>query len=98
VKVVLSLRASRAADRLAKRWHEHADDPDVFAREFLEVIELLSTTRSPGSPCPTARHPQLKRLLLKKSYCHVYFKLDERRQLITILQLWDGRRGHLPRL
>jgi len=70
----------------------------LFTRELLDVIELLETTRSPGSPFPTKKHPKLKRLLLRKSRCHVYFEVDEARAVIEIVQIWDGRRGRLPKL
>jgi hypothetical protein len=89
VKAFLSKRAARAADRIAVRWRAHADDPDVFARELLEVID---------SPFPTMKHPALKRMLLKKSGCHLYFEIDEPRQRIQILHVWDSRRARPPKL
>ena len=64
MKAFFSKRAARAAERIDARWRECADDPGVFAREFLEAIELLETNRGPGTPFPTAKHPSLKRVLL----------------------------------
>ena len=98
MKAYLSKRATRVAERIAARWHKAADDPDVFARELLDAVELLETTRSPGSPFPTTTHPGLKRILLPKSRCHLYFEIDERRQRIQILHMWDARRGRPPKL
>ena len=98
MKAFLSKRAARAAERIDARWRDHADDPGVFAREFLETIELLETTRGPGSPFPTPRHPSLKRVLLRKSRCHLYFEIDDRSQTIQILHVWDGRRERTPKL
>jgi plasmid stabilization system protein ParE len=98
VKVIISKRATRAAERIAARWEEHADYRGVFSREFLEAIDLLETTPGPGAPFPTLRHPELKRLLLRKSRCHLYFEIDERRQTIRILHVWDGRRERPPSL
>jgi hypothetical protein len=98
VKAYISKRAARAAERIAARWHERADDPDVFARELLETIELLETTRSPGAMFPTPKHPALKRVLMRKSRCHLYFEIDEAKQMIQILQVWDGRRERSPKL
>lgn len=98
MKVILSKRGSRSVQRISKRWNDHADVPSLFAREFLAVMELLATTRSPGSRYPRPGRPALKRLLLRKSYCHVYFTVDERRQVITILEVWDARRGGPPKL
>jgi len=98
VKAFISKRAAQAAERIAERWRRHAGDPDIFPRELLEAIELLETTRSPGSPFPTPRRPRLKRLLLRKSRCHIYFEVDEPGQTIRILHIWDGRRERPPRL
>jgi len=98
VKAYISKRAARAADRIDSRWRKDADDPGIFAREFLEAVERLETTLGVGSPFPTAAHPSLKRILLPKSRCHVYFEVDERRQTIRIVHLWDGRRERPPKL
>jgi plasmid stabilization system protein ParE len=98
VKAFLSKRAVRAAERIDIRWREHADDGNVFARELLEAIELLETTRGPGSPFPTERHPALKRVSLLKSRCHVYFEINDKQQRIEILHIWDGRRERAPKL
>ena len=98
MKAYISKRAAQAAERIAVRWRRRARDPDIFPRELLEAIELLETTRSPGSPFPTARRPHLKRLLLRKSHCHIYFEIDEPGQMIHILHIWDGRRERPPKL
>ncbi len=98
MKAFLSRRAARAAERIDARWREHADDPGIFARELLEAIEFLETSRGPGSPFPTPKHPLLKRTLLRKSRCHIYFEIDDANQTIYILQIWDGRRERAPKL
>lgn len=98
MKAFVSKRASRAAERIDERWRQNADDPGSFAREFLEAIELLETSRGPGSPFPTEKHPSLKRLLLRKSRCHIYFEIDDSKQMIQILHVWDGRRERAPKI
>ena len=98
MKAFVSKRAAHAAERIDARWREDANYPEVFAREFLEAIEFLETTPGPGSPFPTPRHPMLKRILLRKSRCHIYFEIDVPNQMIQILHVWDGRRKHAPKL
>ena len=98
MKAFLSRRAARAAERIDTRWREHADNPGIFAREFVEAIELLESRDVPGSPYPTAKRPALRRLLLRKSRCHLYFEIDDANQRIQILHVWDGRREHAPKL
>jgi plasmid stabilization system protein ParE len=98
VKAFISKRASRAADRIDERWRKSGDDPGIFAREFLEAVERLETTVGVGASFPTTRHPSLRRLLLPKSRCHVYFEIDETKQTIQILHIWDARRERAPKL
>ncbi len=87
MKAFISKRAAQAVERIAARWRRHARDPGIFPRELLEAIDLLETTRSLGSPFPTARRPHLKRLLLRKSRCPIYFEIDEHGQMIRILHV-----------
>lgn len=97
MKAFLSKRAARAAERIDARWRG-ADDPGVFAREFLEAIELLERSRGPGSPFPTPKHPSLKRVLLRRSRCHLYFEINDSNQTIQILHVWDSRRERAPKV
>jgi hypothetical protein len=61
-------------------------------------VERLESMPTPGSPFPTSKRPALKRLLLPKSQCHVYFEIDDVKQMIQILHIWDGRRERPPKL
>jgi hypothetical protein len=35
---------------------------------------------------------------MPKSRCHIYFEIDERKQMIRVLHVWDGRRETAPKL
>ena len=98
MKAFISKRASRAADRIDARWRERGDNPAVFASEFLEAVIRLETTNGAGQAFPTSRNPSLRRVLLPKSRCHVYFEIDPAKHRIHILQVWDGRRERGPKL
>jgi plasmid stabilization system protein ParE len=96
--VEISVRAQLCVERIDTRWRKKADHPDVFRAEMDEIIEQLGTVSSPGTPSPTARRPQLRRMLLEKAKCHVYFLIDEREQQIEVLYVWDARRERPPKL
>jgi len=98
VNVRLSKRAQRAVSRIDDRWRKRGDHPETFLGELLAAIDYLESMESPGAPCPTEKRPTLKRLLLEKSRCHVYFETNEREQLLEVLTVWDGRRERPPRL
>ncbi|HEY5938335.1 MAG TPA: hypothetical protein VIU61_26970 [Kofleriaceae bacterium] len=38
----------------------------------------------------------MRRLLLPKSRCHLYFEIDHVKEVIQILHVWDGRRERGP--
>lgn len=98
MKVFISKRARQAAERIDVRWRADADHPDTFAREFLAAIDFLESASAPGSPFPTAKRPALKRFLLPKAHCHIYFETDEAQQVVRVLHVWDGRRARPPKL
>jgi hypothetical protein len=77
VKVEISKRARRDAERLDVWWREHRDARELFAREFQDAIRFLGTVENPGTPYPTVRRPGLRRLLLTKTKRHVYFEVFE---------------------
>jgi hypothetical protein len=98
VKAYLSKRAARAVERIDARWRTHADHPGTFAAEFLVTVERLEASASPGIAVPTTKRPRLRRLLMPTSQCHVYFEIDETKQVIQILHVWDARRERAPNL
>jgi plasmid stabilization system protein ParE len=98
VNVRLSKRAQLAIVRIHERWRAVGDHPSTFLDELLEAVEFLATVSTPGTPCPTVRRRGLKRLLLEKSRCHVYFEINERKQQVEVLTVWDGRRARAPKL
>jgi len=40
----------------------------------------------------------MRRLLLEKSKCHVYFEVDEKQDVLTVIAVWNGQRGQEPKL
>ena len=96
MRVLISKRAARAAERIDEHWRAHADHPAVFAAEFLAAIESLESTPLPGSSVPTEKRPGLKRLLLPRSRCHIYFEVEATE--IRILHVWHAARGRAPHL
>ncbi len=72
--------------------------PDLFLLEMQHAIEFLETVTTPGTPCPTRKRPQLKRILLEKTKCHIYFEINQRKAMLDVLTVWDGRRERPPKL
>ncbi len=94
--VRIGKRARREAERIDAQWREVADFRHLFAAEFEEMLELLETTPGLGQPWPTAKRPNLKRVLLRKTQVHLYF--ERHAEEIRILCVWWGRRKRPPKL
>ena len=98
MKVEISKRARRNAERIDAWWREHRDTKDLFATEFQEAIRFLETVAEPGTPRPTAQRPMLRRLLLKKTRRHIYFEIYDREEVVRILSVWGATRERAPKL
>ena len=98
MKVEISKRARRNAERIDAWWRKHRDAKDLFAKEFQEAIQLLETEADPGTPRPTARRTGLRRILLKKTRRHIYFEIRDREQVVRILSVWGATRERDPEL
>ena len=35
---------------------------------------------------------------MEKSKCHIYFEVDDKRDLINVITAWNGQRGEEPKL
>lgn len=99
MKVKFTPRGDLRAASEARWWRKNRPDvPDLFEQELAHAIRQLETIPKLGTPHPTVRRPHLKRLLLEKTACHVYFEADERKAEIRILMLWGATRGRDPKL
>lgn len=70
----------------------------MFAQELLDSLRYLRDVAHAGMQKSTARRPKLKRLLMEKSKCHIYFEVDERRETINVITIWNGQREREPKL
>jgi hypothetical protein len=57
LSIVKAFLCKRAAERIDRRWRQHADDPGLFADEFLAAVDRLESSPTPGSPFPTGMRP-----------------------------------------
>lgn len=98
MKVELSQRARSAAARISKRWSKHGDNPRLFAQELLNSLRHLRDVPNAGTPKGSETRPKLRRFLMEKSKCHLYFEIDEKRDLLKVISVWSGQREQEPKL
>jgi len=66
----------------------------IFAtsRAAFTRLQLRAASRRAGS------WRRFEHRFLRGPYCHVYFEIDARAQMIRIVHAWDGRRESTPEL
>jgi plasmid stabilization system protein ParE len=99
VKLRITPRAQSQARARRAWWTEHrAAAPSLFDEELEQTLRLISETPEVGLRWPTARNPELRRLLMPKTHNHVYFYVDRAGAAVVILAVWGAARGRSPKL
>lgn len=73
-------------------WRKNRDDKALFTEQFIEARERL---RDPPKLEVYGYFEGLavRRLLLEKVHCHVYFIIIEDKDLVEIVSVWGTKRG-----
>jgi plasmid stabilization system protein ParE len=99
VKLKVAKRAEQQAGRIQQWWVEHRPSaPRLFPDELEQTFRLICENPGLGVRWPTARHPEMRRVLMPKTEHHVYFRVDESTQTVHILAIWGTPRGRGPLL
>jgi plasmid stabilization system protein ParE len=81
-----------------KRWwraNRHAA-VDLFDRELLEAIALIAERALLLPVAREVRGRHIRRVLMEKTACHLYFEVDEKNAVVTIVSAWGAVRGKGP--
>jgi hypothetical protein len=98
MRVLVTPEAEAQLDVRRKWWRDHREKaPDLFDEEFLAAMERIG--RAPGSfPIHVQRRkPTLRRCLMPKSRCHLYFEIDEQAGVAWVIAAAGGQRRRPPR-
>lgn len=99
MKVELADPARRQAEELESWWAENRPAaPSLFAQELRESLEFVRRNPGVGTSWPTARRPDLRRVLMPRTRHHLYFRVDVARQVVEVLAIWGAPRGRRPAL
>jgi plasmid stabilization system protein ParE len=80
------------------RWwrRERPAAPNLFAEELAAAFELLASVPKAGRRYRHPRIPGIRRILLRSTRYHVYYKHHE--DTVIVLVVWSGVRGSGPAL
>jgi hypothetical protein len=90
-------QAQRQARAERRWWHKHRDSKSLFSEELRAAREKLKE----GLKLEIYGHldgEPVRRLLLEKTRCHVYYVIIERENLVRIVSVWGALRGEDPAL
>ncbi len=96
MNVVLLDEAQRQFEAEDTWWREHRDAKNLLVDEFEEALRHLSIMPEAGQRYRLARGKLIRRWLMKKTDCHIYYFYD--RDRLEIHSLWSARRRRGPRL
>jgi plasmid stabilization system protein ParE len=97
LKVQLSEEAKQHARDENAWWRKNRDSKDLFTQELRNVRKLLKD----GPKAPVYAYIEgepVRRLLLEKTRCHVYYVLLDGESLVRIVAIWGASRARGPSL
>ncbi|HZF56274.1 MAG TPA: type II toxin-antitoxin system RelE/ParE family toxin [Polyangiaceae bacterium] len=98
LRIVVVERARRELVEADKWCRENRSDPDLIEREVSSAISLLLHHPEAGALFLRARRRGIRRLLLRKTQHHIYYRFEAERRTLRILAFWHTAREHSPGL
>jgi hypothetical protein len=79
-------------------WRANRDARTLFEQEYERALEHLSSSPKSGDQYRIVRGKLIRRWLMKKTECHVYYWYSEELDLVEIRSFWGAKREHGPEL
>jgi plasmid stabilization system protein ParE len=98
VKLIISERARRDIARIHQYWLEHRDSKELLIEELADAERVLTSQPHVGQKYPSRRKREVRRLLLPKTSCHVYYVVYPSAERVEVLAVWGAVRGRGPKL
>jgi plasmid stabilization system protein ParE len=99
VQLVITGNAKAALRGIDDWWGEHQPErAQLFLDEVDRALELLRVLPGVGPPYLEAGAPNIRRLLLPKTQHHIYYEYVPDDSILTVLTVWNCRRGQEPDL
>ena len=86
--------------RLADAWWTvHREKaPGLFTEELAAVVERLTAMPLTGESYRESRGQEVRRMLMRKTRYHVYYVVDDNRNLVEVVSIWHSTKGRGPDL
>ena len=97
MKLHLGKRAQRLIDKNEAWWADRGDSKR-FTDELQATLELLQGSPYAGAPWPTKKRPTLRRILMPDTQNYLYYRIDERQNVLRVLSVWGTPKKGAPKL
>jgi plasmid stabilization system protein ParE len=98
VKVVLLVEAQRRFEAEDEWWRENRDATELFIDEFEETLDRLRVVPEIGRIYRSVRGKLIRRLLMKRTRCHIYNFHDPEHDIVEVHTVWGASCGTGPGL
>jgi len=99
MKLFFTPQAERQAAEMDFWWREHRPGArDLFARELAEARALITSASAAGATYSTRSGKPYRRVFMPRTKNHVYFEVDEARDLVIVHAIWGAPKGRGPKL
>jgi plasmid stabilization system protein ParE len=97
MRVRITPQAQAQLEERKQWWRQHRDKaPDLFDREFVAAAERIGSSPTSFPVFTEKRGRRIRRCLMPKTQCHLYFEILEDRREISVVAAGGGRRGKPP--
>ena len=79
-------------------WRANRDARELFKQEYERALAHLTTSPKSGDKYRIVRGKLIRRWLMKKTECHIYYWYSEELDLIEIRAFWGAKRERGPEL
>jgi len=98
MRVRITPEAQAQLEERKRWWRQHRDKaPDLFDREFVAATQRISSSPMSFPVFTEKRGRSIRRCLMPKTECHLYFEILDDRSEISVVAAAGGRRGKQPR-
>jgi plasmid stabilization system protein ParE len=99
MRVVATSEALAQLENRKKWWRENRPaTADLFDQEFLDAVALISERPELFPSYRKIGDTGIRRVLMEKTACHLYYEVDEEAGVVRILSAWAAVRGMPPSL
>lgn len=97
LSIVIQRRVTREIEAVDQWWRANRSSaPDLFVTELERMLTAMALMPSLGAPASSERARGVRRVLLRATRYHVYYRVRD--ETLEVLALWHATRGTGPGL